>query len=565
MIPVCTLDDLDIYRPGDKTRNLASRWGCDELTAAVIDSRGEVSSPLGITAGENGNCPILEDPGLREHLASLNLGAGASEAASLWVEAVPEKRVFVYGDYDVDGVSSTVMALEFARRSGAAETVYYIPDRQREGYGLHAENMKQIIADGFETLIVVDCGSKDVEAVTMAREAGMNVIIFDHHAVEGEVVDLETLVNPQIDGNDEAKRLCATTVLWCWAWQTHILPAAQIVPFLQLGALATVSDCMPLGPLNRSITREGVALIRKSPMRGLRELILALCPNEPFSMVDETVLAMKIIPCLNAAGRVYVADVAVNVLSGMGSAQELMQSVDALLELNRRRRTLSVAICKSIDEDRENGNDNRVLYDASWPVGILSAIASRLCNEHNKAFALAAPSGGGIRGTLRVPRGADAVAVLKGFDELLDAWGGHKYAAGFSVSPQKWKELSSALDDELRSIREIAVREEVIEMRPAHITGESWRDMLRAGPFGNGNPAPSFFVPVDSDTTYAELGKKGLHKKVMFPDGTSIIAFNSAEQIENTPDIRGWIYQPRLNFWQGRFSLQYIAKSMVTA
>ena len=167
---------------------------------------------------------LLHSPGLRVLLDSLDMGRAAAAARSLWPRAVPGKKVFVYGDYDVDGVSSTVLALELAQESGASEVVYYIPDRRVEGYGLHPDNMRRIIADGFNTMIVVDCGSKDVEAVEIAKAAGMNVIIFDHHAVEGDIVRLETLVNPQIDGDAESKCLCATAVLWCWAWQSRILP-----------------------------------------------------------------------------------------------------------------------------------------------------------------------------------------------------------------------------------------------------------------------------------------------------------------------------------------------------
>ncbi|MST55511.1 single-stranded DNA exonuclease RecJ [Pyramidobacter sp. SM-530-WT-4B] len=555
MIPVCSFNDLDIYQPGEKTRDLARRLECSELAAAVLDSRA---------ADEEQFRQLLNVPDLRRQLDELFLGRAASAARELWLKAVPGKRVFVYGDYDVDGVSSTVIALELAQQSGAAEAVYYIPDRRSEGYGLHPANMRRIIADGFETLIVADCGSKDVEAVEMARAAGMDVLIFDHHAVEGDIVRIDSLVNPQMDGDAEAKRLCATAVLWCWAWQSHILPESRLAGMLQLAALATVSDCMPLGPLNRSLTREGIKMMRRAPRRGLRELLRSLCPNEPDSMIDENRLSMKVIPCLNAAGRVQVADVAVNVLSGLGSPLELQRSVDQLLDLNRRRRDISAAICTSINAGLEQGERSQVLFNGSWPVGILSAIASRLCSEHNKAFALAAPSGGGIRGTLRVPSGANAVELLKSLDDLLDAWGGHKSAAGFSVDQLKWPRLERELNSLLQNIKVEKTPEEVIEFEPDRITGAAWDEVQRIGPFGNGNPLPAFFVPLDARTTYAPLGKRGLHTRVLF-GGNALLAFNGAEQIERTEGIRGWIYRPRPNLWQGRVSLQYIVEGIVVA
>jgi single-stranded-DNA-specific exonuclease len=555
LIPVCSLSDLDIYHPNERTRDLARRLDCTDLTAAVLDSRNTGEAPCR---------EMLETPPLQQQLSQLQMGRGAVFASRLWPRAVPGKKVFVYGDYDVDGVSSTVIALELAQQSGAAQTVYYIPDRRTEGYGLHADTVRRILADGFETLIVADCGSKDVEAVELAKAAGINVIIFDHHAPEGEIVTLDTLVNPHIDGDAAAQTLCATAVLWCWAWQARILPENRLMDLLQLAALATVSDCMPLGPLNRAITRDGISLMRNAPRRGLRELLYALCPNDPPQMLDEQKLSMKIIPCLNAAGRVEVADVAVNVLSGMGSQMELEQSVSQLLALNRRRRDLSTTICADINAELDRGETSQVLFDGRWPVGILSAIASRLCCEHNKAFALAAPSGNGIRGTLRVPAGADAVELLKSLDGLLDAWGGHKSAAGFSVDQLKWPRLSRELDSLLKSIKVERQPEEVIEFDPRSITSDKWNEVQRIGPFGTGNPSPSFFMPLISDMVFEPLGKRGLHTKVSF-GGTSLLAFNGAEQIEHTEGIRGWIYRPRPNHWQGRTSLQYIVEGIVVA
>lgn len=552
MLPVHSLSDLEIYEPGDRARNLAKLLNCSELAAAVIDSRN---------AGDFGR-EMLDKPDLRRQLSELYLGNAASVAHKLWMKTVPGRKVFVYGDYDVDGISSTVTALELAQESGAQSAVYYIPDRRTEGYGLHLEHIKRIVESGFDTLIVVDCGSKDVEPVKLAQKLGMSVIIFDHHAVEGDVVKLDSLVNPQLDGNEESKTLCATAVLWCWAWQTHLLPERRLVGLLQLAALATIADCMPLEKLNRAITRNGLELMRRSPRRGLRELIHLLCPNDQDSMIDENRLSMRVIPCLNAAGRLQVADVAVNVLSGFGSDAEIHQSVCELLELNRRRRDLSTQICSFINQGISNGTSSRVFFNGDWPVGVLSAIASRLCNEHNMGFALAAPSGDGIRGSLRVPDGANAVEILKSLDSLLDAWGGHKYAAGFSVSVPNWPKLSLKLDNLLHGISIKKKREEVIEFYPSGITGGTWDEVLRIGPFGNGNPMPEFFVPLASNTTYVPLGKRGLHLKIQF-DGMSLIAFNSAGQISGTQGIRGWLYRPRPNLWQGKISLQYIVDGIV--
>ncbi len=552
MISVCSLDELKIHRPGERAVKLAKGLDCSPVAAAVLDSR---NGPSGLS--ENG----LGSPSLEKQLDQLNLGRGCDAVGELWSRAIAGKRVLVYGDYDVDGVSATVLAVEMAQACHADSVRYYIPHRQTEGYGLHLEGVRRILAGRFDTMIVVDCGSKDVEAIEAARAGGMDVMVFDHHSVEGQVLALPSFINPQQDGDAEARGLCAAGVIWCWAWKAGILPRPMLLEMAQLAALATVSDCMPLGPLNRQLIRSGLMAIRRRPRRGLQEIFRALDLSR--EILDEFDLAMKVIPCLNAAGRLYVADLAVDVLAGIG---DLRANVERLLSLNRRRREISSSICAAINNRLQYHDEAQVLYDDSWPVGILSAIASRLCYEHRKAFALAGPSGGGIRGTLRVPDGANAVELLSQLDGLLDEWGGHKSAAGFSVNQLRWPKVSVALNAMLSRLEVRVERQDVIAFDPCKIDRSGWLDVLKLGPFGNGNPAPSFFMPFSSSASCAPLGNRGVHLKINL-GRASLLAFNGAKQISHMMDsssLAGWIYKPRFNSWRGQVSLQFIVDKIVT-
>ncbi len=551
MISVCSLEDLEIHHPGERAEQLAKDFSCSPVAAAVLDSR----------ATPEANQEPWNEAGLEELLQRLDMGRGLQEIRELWGRAIPGKKVLVYGDYDVDGVSATVLAIELAQASGARSVRYYIPHRQSEGYGLHVEGVRRILAGRFDTMIVVDCGSKDVEAIDVARRAGMEVMVFDHHSVEGDVLTLPTFLNPQQDGDTEAKGLCAAAVVWCWAWKAGIARREALLEWLQLAALATVSDCMPLGPLNRQLIRAGLSGLRRRPRRGLMELFRAL--DLSLEILDEFDLAMKVIPCLNAAGRLYVADLAVDVLAGIG---DLQANVERLLLLNRRRREISTSICSAINHRLDGDDKAQVLYDDTWPVGILSAIASRLCCEHHKAFALAGPSGGGIRGTLRVPDGANAVELLSRLDGLLDAWGGHRYAAGFSVNQLRWPKVSSELNAMLTQMETKALRQEVIAFDPQRIDSRGWRDVLRLGPFGNGNPAPCFFVAYSPSLSCAPLGNRGLHLKIRFGEA-SLLAFNGARQISQMvaqDSLAGWVYKPRFNAWRGQVNLQFIVDKIVS-
>ena len=245
-------------------------------------------------------------PYLPRLLEKLDLGADNANAAALVRGLGPSSDVVVYGDYDVDGISATAIAMELALSKGA-HVRYFIPHRFNQGYGLHKDVAQVIAKRKCDLVIVVDCGTQDVESVEILKKNGIPVVIFDHHLVEGKRAESDTLVNPQICGDSTAKRLCATAVLWCWIWQNELMPRRQLMKLLDVVALATIADCVSLSSsLNRALVREGINSIRSKARPGLNLLMeqLGISP----SSIDTEDLAMRVIPCLNAAGRLYLAD-----------------------------------------------------------------------------------------------------------------------------------------------------------------------------------------------------------------------------------------------------------------
>ncbi|EEX47824.1 MULTISPECIES: single-stranded-DNA-specific exonuclease RecJ [Jonquetella] len=548
MIATCTIEELDLFRPEPGGETRARGLGCSPLCVAVLESRGVAADQIP---------QFLRQQPLVDQLGSLNLGSGAARAASKWSDALRGKSVLVYGDYDVDGVSSTVLAMALAQMSGAARTYYYIPRRSTEGYGLHCEGIRMAAQSGIQTVIVTDCGSRDRSEVALAKESGMDVLIFDHHLVDGELAEADALVNPQIDGDGEARTLCATGVLWCWAAQSGLFPKESLLELVQLAGLATIADCMPLEFLNRELIRQGLDSMRRRPFGGLGRLISAL--RLEGASLDERDLAMRLIPSLNAAGRLGAADLAVNVVAQLGDAE---QNVDSLMKVNQRRRDLSSQIADSLSKQLDTDCSTQVFFNPSWPVGILSGIASRLCHERRQGFALAASTQRGVRGTLRVPEGANAVELLKQLSDKLDDWGGHQYAAGFSVSAAQWPKVALGLNKLLSQVQPVAERHEAILYDPLRIEMDDLGDLAKLGPFGNGNPAPSFFVPSCADEVYEPLGKDGRHLTVNCR-GARLLAFGGARQIDDAPGIAGWIYQPRINVWRGRRNVQFVVDKIV--
>lgn len=552
---LCSSDALRLYRPDSATGELAARIGCSFLTAAVLRSR-ECSSAAPACGLGRGIPQFLEEGALEEMLDGLQLGDNAAESAARWKGLRTLGRVLVYGDYDADGVSSTTLALELCR--GRAEQArFFIPHRHDHGYGLHGELLDRLMSFGWDTLVVTDCGTKDAELLERVSRSGVNVFVFDHHLPEPGAAPHPCVVNPHASRvlqptESGGLSLCATGVLWAWAWQHEIVPRSRLAGTTDLVALATIADCVPLTPLNRALVRRGMDRISRSPRPGLARLLSKLGITAGAGGLTEETLSMKVIPCINAAGRMDTADTAVDVLLG---STGLDDSVEALVALNRKRQSLSLQISEDASGIVAEGTN--VILGESWPVGILSGVASRICSRTGAPVALAAPVSGGIRGTLRVPEGGDAVGVLGALSARLNAWGGHRYAAGFSVSRENWTRVQRDLQVALASMKIDEPVVTAIAMEPCSISMEDWKEASRLGPFGNGNPAPMFFLPRRGSEKLLPLGRDGKHIQIDAA-GSRLLVFFAEEEREAIVEAEGWVYRPRLDCWRGEERLQYI-------
>ena len=557
MIPTCSSSDLKIYRPGDYTKHLARELSCPPLAAGVLEmlkGSQDIDSLRGWI-----------HPDFTQQIDSLDLGTASKAAKALWESKSSFGNVLVYGDYDTDGISSTVLAMEIFRNK-AAQVRYFIPRRDVHGYGINADIIAKIPGWGCNTLIVVDCGTNDSELLEELRRQGINIFVFDHHSLSAPIT-IPTIVNPCInmDAGDHQK-ICATAVLWCWAWKENIVPKRFLQYEVDLPAVATIADCMPLHNLNRSLVRYGMNQMRNNPRRGLAALFEQLGISK--SQLTEEHLSMRVIPCLNAPGRIATADPGVRALLGTGSNEAVYSCVSELMRINRKRQALTENIAHEIDNGILSGSiTNKVLYHEDWPIGVLSGVASRICAQYNRPIVLAAPVGVKVvRGTLRVPEGGDAVGILREVADKLDAWGGHKYAAGFSVLNENWPEVKQALE---RMLSELVIKAEnitpVINISPAEISVDDWKAVSALGPFGNDNPSPKFYTDSNSGGINP-LGKDGKHSYVLVND-KRLLAFNTApREIAELmgKGVKGWIYHPRLDYWRNAEQLQFILDCAVT-
>ncbi|MCF7934931.1 MAG: DHH family phosphoesterase [Synergistales bacterium] len=555
--------------PADRllTDRMLAFWKAGEITYRTIDSTAERdaeelgTTPLVAAAARlcRDGAPEQRDlftPPLEEAVSSLQGLGDGDESVLLANRAGPGRQVVVYGDYDADGVSATALAVRICMRLGATVR-YFIPHRNRDGYGLHSGVMKQIVSRGCDLVLAVDCGTRDEQALEVAAAAGIPVLVFDHHRPgEGEIPRGVQIVNPFVrESRLEARRLCAAAVLWVWAYQHAVVPRSWLKEQTDLVALATVADCMELGPLNRALVADGLERLRSPRRNGLGLLMKALY-IDPKRMTERDI-AMRLGPSINAAGRMHLADVAVEVLLDNPGFEK---HVSRLVELNRKRRTLSTRMVKEIAPLYEAGR--KVLKEDAWPAGLLSGIAGRICGTYNQPVALATEMGPLIRGSLRVPPGGNALDVLEPLDPQLEAWGGHHAAAGFSVLPEHWEEVAERLEAELGAIVPEERGVEVLAVPPGEIQFEEVADLERLGPFGMGNSPPRFYVDACGTPELRTLGKGERHAAVRC-GAAELLAFNGKKALEGIADIRGWVYRPRLSAFRGSVERQFVLEGVV--
>lgn len=552
MVVICSKDELNIYRPGNTAVEIAARLDCSLFQAALLEMRG-------VTL-ETSDSVIKSwiSPDMESMLDSLDLGETNSLAVGVFRSLNERSDVVVYGDYDVDGISATALAVEMALHRKASVR-YFIPHRFNQGYGLHSDVATTIAKRKCDLVIVVDCGTQDAESVRLIRDSGIPVVILDHHLAEGELAVSDTMVNPQIGGDITAKRLCAAGVIWCWAWQNELLPRERLRKLLDLVALATIADCVSLAsPLNRVLVQGGMDVLRRAPRPGLAILMekLGIIP----SALDPEDLAMKIIPCLNAAGRLYFADLAVKILF---NAEDLSDKVDKIIELNKKRRELSSKILEQVDGEQAEPYQY-VLTDKDWSVGVLSSVASRICSERNAPVALVAAVGDIMRGTLRMPAGGDAVGILKTLAPMLNTWGGHRLAAGFSVKTDKWQEVRDEMERMLSKVKVSSDKEDLLYWIPSELDLKAWYEAEKLGPFGMDNPCPKLYSPYSGSVKIIPLGKNGKHVKIDLGEST-LLGFGAADIVKDREGLMGWVYRPRVDTWRNVTSLQLVLEKMVTA
>jgi single-stranded-DNA-specific exonuclease len=475
-------------------------------------------------------------------------------------------RIAVHGDFDVDGVCATTIMVSALRRLGA-DCDWLIPDRIGDGYGVSATNVEKLAKRGTGLLLTVDCGITAVAEVRLARELGIETIVTDHHQAGEELPDCPIL-HPELS-DYPFPSLCGTAVAWKLACA---LTDSAGEEDLDLVALATVADVVPLVGENRSLVKRGLAEARRGRRIGLRAL-MAAAKCEP-TRLDEGDFAFRLAPRINAAGRLYRADAGVELLLSDDeprAAQIAEELGRANGERRAREREVDTAAEAALRELPESLREARglVLAGDGWHPGVIGIVASRLVERHHRPVVVVSLDGeGGGRGSGRSIPGFDLLAALEACAGQLETFGGHRAAAGLSLRAENLEAFRAAFAAHAEAVLrpEDLLRTERID---AMVGGvglglELAEEIGRLAPFGMGNPGVRLMVPSARVTDVRTMGE-GKHARFSLHSGSHRalgVAFGRASLGVEDEDRVDAAVRLEVNHWNGSVEPRLVLREL---
>ncbi|MDD2619295.1 MAG: single-stranded-DNA-specific exonuclease RecJ [Syntrophomonadaceae bacterium] len=482
------------------------------------------------------------------------------------------EQVVVYGDYDVDGVCSIVLLLECLQHLGA-KPAYYVPDRFSEGYGLNSQAIESLFSKGCQLLISVDCGITSTEEVDTASRLGVDVIITDHHTPADRLPAASAIINPKLDKNENIMDLAGVGVVFklAIALSRNKIAEERIYDWLELVALATVADIVPLRGENRILLKYGLERLKNSKRPGLLALL------KETGLEGKTILpwhlGFVLGPRLNSAGRLENARTSIELLL-TDDANAADHLAAALCSLNNERRLIEEEIFQEAILQVHNSIDLEkeavlVLGADNWHHGVIGIVASRLCSKYQRPVILICWEGDTGRGSARSIPGIDIYALLNSCEAFLVQFGGHKMAAGLSIKRDMFNvfksELIKLFNDRFKKEELIPVKLIDVEVDIEDIHRDLLKELTILEPFGQGNPAPLFILRGMGINQAMLVGKQQEHFKLLTEPGQfEGIAFNKPAFISLpfSNCYHDLIFELGENDYRGRKSIQFKIQEM---
>jgi single-stranded-DNA-specific exonuclease len=555
-----------ITRPCDwgRVEALADELGVSATTATVLVRRG------------------LDDPGVARAFLDaedpghdpLTLGDMVAAVERIRAAVAAGERICVHGDYDVDGISATAVCVLILRELGA-NVEWRLPSRFDEGYGLALETIEQLAADGVDLVVTVDCGITAVAEVARARELGVDVIVTDHHRPADVLPDCPVVATRPSEY--PCPDLCGTGVVHTLARALLGADHPALARQLDLVALATIADVVPLVDENRVLAAAGLRALARTRRPGLQALMRSARVDP--AAVDATAVGFRLAPRINAAGRLGRPDVALELLLTEDAAEAERLAAE-LEDLNRERQGVeerilreAVAVVESWPAS-ERGRRGYVLWDETWHEGVNGIVASRLVERFNRPVVLIARSATGWKGSGRSIPSFDLHGALGACAVHLERFGGHRAAAGLSIDGEQLEAFREAFarhadaalaDSDLRPVTAI---DAIVPARA--LTLELAQELDRLAPFGLGNPEPTLLV-ASVETVAASTVGEGKHLRFRVRqrdcDGGTAIAFGLGAQLERLqqPGRYDIAFRLKENRWNGTIAPQLLVRRVFDA
>ncbi|MFO0822077.1 MAG: single-stranded-DNA-specific exonuclease RecJ [Gemmataceae bacterium] len=564
----------------DATNRLAAAAKVSPVVAQLLLNR-DILDP--VAARRFLDCPLA---GLHPPLAL----SGVADAAERIARAIADKRrICIYGDYDVDGVTGTAILMRLLGKLGA-DVTYYTPDRLADGYGLHTRRLHDLAQSGVSLVISVDCGIASVVEANEARAVGLELIVTDHHemkvGLDGPMLpDAAVIVHPRLPGGSYPfGDLCGAGVAFKlgWALAQRCCGSERVPPELRellldgvgLAALGLVADVVPLRDENRIFVKHGLDRIRTHPSIGLKALMEAAGINPDEAITSEDV-GFKLAPRLNAAGRLGCARIAVDLLT-TNSLSTAKTAAEFLEGQNSQRQAMERKYTQQAKEmvDVHFPNDPAVVVGShDWKAGVVGIVASRLVDHYGKpALVIAMPENRDkdsmATGSGRSIPGFPLHIALRSLDELLEGHGGHAAAAGFKIRPDRipaFRDRFNAYVTKHFPGGTPAPRLVLdAEVPLSALTFGLLRDLDKLEPYGAGNPRPRFLAAGLKAEGARLIGtgetKKHLDFRVRQGETTMrCVAWNMSDRMEELLSADGdccLAFTPKVNEWRGNRKIE---------
>ncbi len=460
------------------------------------------------------------------------------------------KKVCIYGDYDVDGITSTVILYDFFKEIGI-NCLGYLPDRNKEGYGLNEKAIDYLKKQGVEVIVTVDCGITNFAEVVYAHKKGMEVVVTDHHFVPKELPPAVAVINPKKEGDPYPEKMLAGVgvtfkFIQAIARQIEGYNSEQLKWLLDLVAIGNVADCVPLIGENRTLTKFGLMVLAKTRRVGLKQLFHVgriKMGNGELPTGDQ--IGFQIAPRINAAGRIDHASIAYELL--IKTQKEIPEARLLALEMeskNRERQKLTEEIIKEIQAKIDNDNLPKVIIESSphWLPGIVGLVAGRLADQLNRPVIILHDQGEILKGSCRSGSEFHLMKALEKLSGLLEHYGGHAQAAGLTIKkknlPRFEKEIISLVEESgvLLADKNIEID---LPIKIADITDKLVDELNMMEPFGQGNKKPKFLLENVVIDRVVYMGNNRQHLKFFVKDEEGknneleFVSFNFKNQIES--------------------------------